>query len=243
MEPDIFQLCGNIVKISFAVNMAENAIVHTIFFHDGQDVHGTAAVIVGRIMKNTYNAFCIGAGGHFQASFQAAFFSSKNDRIIFREISRCFRNPAAGAHQCQRAEADHIVVQKFKGAVGGFGHFGDGVPPVIVIAPDNDFSSGKGGDPQKIRQRLRKVAAPGQVSCDDDHIVGMDGFLPVFFNFLSMIFPIASENIHRLGRGISGKVEITEGVQFHEYSLNQQNNVRNAGSPACGFCFPNRRPV
>ena len=165
MEPDIFQLRGNIVKISFAVNMAENAIAHTIFFHDGQDVHGTAAVIVGRIMKNTYNAFRIGAGGHFQASFQAAFFPSKNDRIIFREISRCFRNPAAGAHQCQRAEADHIVVQKFKGAVGSFGHFGDSVPPVIVIAPDDDLSAGERGDPHQVGQRFGQVGRRGAAGC------------------------------------------------------------------------------
>lgn len=210
MKTDALHFIWNIVEILPAVDVAKDTVPDSFLFHELEDVHRSAVVIIGWVMEHANDAFRAAFFGQFNASEEAAFLSFQDGGVIGCKFPGSFRNPAPRTDKGDISHLDAVVVKKFKGSVGGPGHFGDRIPPVVMIAADNDFPPRKSGDPVKIRHGLRKVIAPGKVAGNDHRIFWCDGFHPGFVNFFFVIFPILSENIHGFCGRIPGEVEIAE---------------------------------
>ena len=198
------------MKISFSVDMAENTILHAVLFHDGKNVHGAAVVIVGRIMENAKDAGSTGLCSELKAPFQPAFLPLQNGCIFFREGASRFGNPASRSGKRYGAHFYGIVMKKFKGSVCSLCHFGYRVPPVIVVAPDDNFPSRQGGEPLQVRQGICQVATPGEVARDNNRILRTNHGQPGLADFPRVIFPVRAEYVHGLCLRIAGEMEITE---------------------------------
>lgn len=85
-----------------------------------------------------------------------------------------------------------------------------------MVAAQNDFAPGKGGDPVQVGQSVLQVHGPGGVAADDDGIVAADKLMPVGCNLGGVVCPVFPEDFHRLGRRLSGKVQVADSVNFHE---------------------------
>lgn len=147
MEADPLHLFRDIVEILLPMNVAENTVRHMMLFHEGQDVHGLPFLIVRGIVKDADNAACSLFFRKLYAPEKTPFLSAEDDAVIVCEIAGRLWNPAPRPREGYGSCHNDIVVEKLKRAMGGFCHFCDRVPPVVVIAADDNFASWKGGDP------------------------------------------------------------------------------------------------
>lgn len=178
MEADSLQFFRDIVEILLSVNMAEYTVAHMMLFHEGKNVHGLPFLIVWGIVKDTDDA----AGPFFLCQLdspeQTPFLPAEDHPVIFCEIPRRLRDPAPRPRQSDGPNHNYIVVEKFKGAAGGFRHFRHRVPPVVMVAADYNFPSRKGGDPLEIGKGLFQIAPPRKIAGNNDCIVFMNGRHP-----------------------------------------------------------------
>lgn len=215
MKTNAFHFTWNIVKILPAVDVAKNAVPNSFLFHQLENVHGTTVIIERRVMEYANDLLRAAFFCQFNAPKEPALLPLQDGGIIGCKFPGGFRNPAPCTGKGDISDLNTVVVEKFKGPVGGPRHFRHRIPPVVVIAADDDFSSWKSGDPFKIRHSLREIVAPGEVACNDYRIFWCNGFHPGFVNFFFVVFPNLSENIHGFCGRIPGEVEIAECVQFH----------------------------
>lgn len=218
MEPHAAEFVRNVVEISFAVDVAEDAVPHAVGAHDVEDAHGPAALVVGGIVEDAEDAPRAGRFGERDAPLEAPFFAAQDGRVVFGEVSRGLGNPAPRARKRDVAHADDVVVEKFKRAARGFRHLRHRVPPVVVVATDDDFPAGEPRDPQEVREGVREIAAPREVARDDDRVFRADGREPGRFDFFPVMRPVRAEDVHGFLRRVTRKVEVAECVQSHRMS-------------------------
>lgn len=233
MEPHAAEFVRNVVEISFAVDVAEDAVPHAVGAHDVEDAHGPAALVVGGIVEDAEDAPRAGRFGERDAPLEAPFFAAQDGRVIFGEVPRGLGDPAPRARERDIAHADHVVVEKFKRAARGFRHLRHRVPPVVVVAPDDDFPAREPGDPQEVRQSFREVFAPREVARDNDRVFRADGPPPGGFDFFPVVRPVCAEDVHGLFRRVAREVEVAECVQFHRDSPPKYREERSVASMCC----------
>lgn len=243
MEADAFHFFRNIMEILRAVDVAEDTVPDAVFFHERENAQGAPLLIIRRIMEHADDAAGALLFRQLDAPQEAAFLAAQDRLVVFREIAGRFRDPAPRAGQSDRADHDDIVVKKFKSAAGGFRHLCHRIPPVIVIAPDDDLSAGERGDPHQVGQRFGEAPAPGQVARENDCIFRADRGEPRGADLFPMAFPVAAENIHGFGRRIAGEVKITECVKFHGNILIPRSTGKNEAYRGCIFCCRCPRPA
>ncbi len=175
-------------------------------------MHGAAVVVVGRIVEHADDPVSTALFRQLDAPEEPSFFPLQDGGVVGGEFPRRLRDPAPRACERDISHFDAVVVEKFESTVGSAGHLGDGVPPVVVVSADDDLPSWEGCDPIKIGHGFGKVIAPREVAGDDDRVFWFDGLHPGFVNLFFVVFPVFSENIHRLRRWIPGEVEIAECV-------------------------------
>lgn len=217
MEPHAAELGGEVVEIARAVDVAEDAVRDAVLLHEGEDVHGPAALVVGRVVKHAEDAPRAGRFRQREAPLEAALFAPQDRRVAVREIPGRLGEPAPRAREGDIPHAEDIVVEEFERAARGPGHLRHRVPPVVVVAPDDDLPAGELRDPQEIRERLRQIAPPREVACEDDRVFRTDRREPGAADLLAVVLPVLAEDVHRLRRRIPGEMEIAECVQFHGY--------------------------
>lgn len=164
VEADAVHFIGDVMEILAAVDVAENAVPDAVFFHDGKNVHGTAVVVVGRVVEHADDAARAAFLCQFYPSEEPSFFPAKDGCVVFRKFPGGFRDPAPRTGKGDGPHLYAVVMEKFKGAIGGALHFCHRVPPVVMVAADNDFPSRKGGDPFQIRERFCQVISPGKIA-------------------------------------------------------------------------------
>ena len=198
MEADPLHFFGNMIEILLPVDMAEYAVRHMMFFHEGEDVHGLPFLIIWGIVENADDAPRSFFFRKLYAPEKTPFLPAEDDAVIVRKIAGRLRNPAPRSRKGDRPHHNDIIVEKFKSSMGGFRHFCDRVPPVVMIAPDDDFAPWQSSNPQEVGERLFQIASPRQVAGDDHRIFFADRCHPGFINFFSVVFPVFPKYIHGL---------------------------------------------
>ena len=203
------------MEIARAVDVAEDAVRDAVLLHEGEDVHGPAALVVGRVVEDAEDAPRAGGFCQRKAPLEAALFAPQDRRVAVREISGRLGEPAPRAREGDVSYAEDVVMEEFERAARGPGHLRHRVPPVVVVATDDDLPAGEPRDPQEIRERFRQIAAPREIARENDRVLRADRLEPGAADFLAVVLPVLSEDVHRLRRRVPGEVEIAECVQFH----------------------------
>ena len=69
--------------------------------------------------------------------------------------------------------------------------------------------------PQILFHCVPQVHGPGDVSHQEYSVFFLYGFLPVCDDFFPMAQPLGSKDLHGLGGGLSGKMQIPHGINCH----------------------------
>lgn len=203
------------MEIARAMDVSEDAVPHAVLLHEGEDMHGPAALVVRRVVEDAEDALRAGRFRQLEAALEAALFAPQDRRVVVREIPGGLGEPAPRAREGDVSHADHVVVEEFERAARGFRHLRHRVPPVVVVAADDDLAAGELRDPQEVRERFRQIAAPGEIACDDDRVLRADRLEPGTADLFAVVLPVLAEDVHRLRRWVAGEMEVAECVQFH----------------------------
>lgn len=146
--------------------------------------------------------------------------NSEEFPLVDRLVSRCegpipWAQPAPAAADPIVADRGKRVMEKGQPASSGFVHFTEGLPPVIMVAADEDFLPWQLTDGAKVRQSGFELHGPRNITGQEHGVVRSDSVQPVSFDFLPVITPVAAEHVHRLDWGIAGEMSIADCKYFH----------------------------
>ncbi len=93
----------------------------------------------------------------------------------------------------------------------------DRSPPVIVVAPQENFPARQGVNEGQVRQGLLQGFGPGDISADKDRILRPHSLLPGLDQPFGVIGPAGAENRHGFVDR-ARQVKICDGKEFHARS-------------------------
>ncbi len=116
--------------------------------------------------------------------------------VVFGEVLVVRGDPAPRTRHRHAVDGDRVVLDRPHPFREGLAEAADRRPPVIVVAPQNDFFARELGDGEEIGHGSLELHGPGDVAGDDHQILRADGRQPSLEEHLGVTRPAFAEDGH-----------------------------------------------